>query len=151
MILQGNQSRYAWAGHELAPVLQLTHDLSFCPTVTSWKCLPRGSRYLERRPVASLSARHPTSLQLYKCSLRHLLQPLDLTRPATHSLETGLSDQRSLRLALNSSCTRRLETSVLQITHLLLGDSAPIGLITVTWPQRAPSHYPEEIERTQFL
>ena len=44
MILQGNQSRHAWVGHELAPMLQLTQDLSFCPTVTSWKCLPRGSR-----------------------------------------------------------------------------------------------------------
>ena len=61
--LKGNQSRYAWVGHELAPMLQLTQDLSFCPTVTSWKCFPRGSRLpWKKTSYASLSAKHPTSL-----------------------------------------------------------------------------------------
>ena len=34
---------------------------------------------------------------------------------------------------------RRFETSVLQITHLLLGDTSTLGLITVTPPHWAPS------------
>ena len=70
MILQGNQSRYAWAGHELAPMLQLTQDLSFCSTVTSWKCLPHGSRLPWKETCyTSLSARHPTSLLCTRCLL----------------------------------------------------------------------------------
>ena len=41
-----------WA--ELAPVLQLDHDLSFCSTVTSWKCLLVDSDNLEKTtPVTS--------------------------------------------------------------------------------------------------
>ena len=41
---------------------------------------------------------------------------------------------------------------VLQITHLLLGDTSPFGLITVTRPQLGTvTADPEEIERTQFL
>ena len=43
-LIGGRRRRYAWAGRELAPMLQLTHGSSFCSTVTFLEVPPRGYR-----------------------------------------------------------------------------------------------------------